>query len=67
MDLPTDIPRWNPTMAGAFQKEMAAHQNGQSITDCPYHRKPDGRLSWSRAFRNAWRDGWQWAAQQICD
>jgi hypothetical protein len=53
-------------MAGAFKKGMAAHQNGQSIMDCPYkdHRKPSGKLSWSRAFQNAWRDGWNWAAQQ---
>ncbi len=66
MELPTDIHRWNRAMAGAFKKGLAAHQNGQSITDCPYEdiRKNNGRLSWSRAFIRAWADGWQWAAQQ---
>lgn len=31
-----------------------------SLEDCPYEdkRKPSGLLSWSRAFQNAWRDGW---------
>ncbi|WP_369805313.1 Rmf/CrpP family protein [Acidithiobacillus ferriphilus] len=53
-------------MAGAFKKGADAHQNGQSITDCPYKdkRKEDGRLTFSRAFVRAWHDGWQWAAQQ---
>ena len=66
MELPEGLSKMSPALAGAFQKGMAAYQNGQSITDCPYedHRKPDGRLSWSRAFRNTWRNGWQWAAQQ---
>ena len=66
MEYPSDMPRWNRALAGAFRKGMAAHQNGQSITDCPYgdHRKPDGRLSWSRSFQNAWRDGWFWAEQK---
>jgi ribosome modulation factor len=33
---------------------------GLPITDCPYKdkRKPDGRLTFSRAWRNAWVDGW---------
>ena len=31
---------------------------------CPYRdtRKPSGRLSWSRAYRNAWIMGYQKAA-----
>ncbi len=66
MELPWDFHRWNRAMAGAFKKGMAAHQNGQSITDCPYEdkRKWDGRLSWSRAFVKAWENSWTWAAQQ---
>ncbi|MCL4525212.1 MAG: hypothetical protein M1492_01710 [Gammaproteobacteria bacterium] len=66
MELPTDIPRWNPAMAEAFQKGMAARQNGQSITDCPYSAMAAftaNRERW-RSYSNAWRDGWQWAAQQ---
>jgi hypothetical protein len=29
------------------------------MEDCPYEdkRKPSGKLSWSRAFINAWSDG----------
>jgi ribosome modulation factor len=66
MELPPDMSHWNPALVGAFKKGMAAHENGQSIRCCPYadQRKKDGRLSWSRAFRNAWFDGWYWAAQK---
>lgn len=66
IEYPSDMHRWDRALAGAFRKGMAAHQNGQSIRCCPYadNRKNDGRLSWSRAFRNAWFDGWHWAAQQ---
>lgn len=46
MELSSDIHRWNPAMAGAFKKGADAHQNGQSITDCPYkdNRREDGSL-----------------------
>ncbi|MDA8114238.1 MAG: hypothetical protein M0Z43_05880 [Acidithiobacillus sp.] len=66
MELPTDIPRWKPAMARAFQKGMAAYQNGQLIMECPYSALAaftGNRERW-RSFQNAWRDGWQWAAQQ---
>ncbi|KAB2842162.1 MAG: hypothetical protein F9K47_09720 [Burkholderiales bacterium] len=44
---------------------IAAHQSGQPIESCPYDdkRKPNGRLSWSRSFIAAWRDGWHWSAR----
>ena len=52
---------WNRAMRGAYLKGLHARLNDQPITDCPYRdiRKPSGKLSWSRAFQNAWRDGWE--------
>lgn len=46
---------------GAYLKGLAAAVNDEPLNACPYKdkRKADGKLSWSRAFRNAWRDGWQ--------
>lgn len=63
MNLPHDSYRWNRAILGAFKKGILAHQAGQAIESCPYSdkRKPDGRLSWSRSFIAAWRDGWRWS------
>lgn len=63
MPLPSNFMLWNPAMRGAFLKGAAAHMGGEDIGACPYadKRKPSGRLSWSRAFQNAWRDGWEYA------
>ena len=46
---------------GAEEKGRQAARDGLPITACPYKdkRKPSGKLSWSRAYRNAWRMGWQ--------
>ncbi len=65
MVLPHDSYRWNRAMLGAFKKGILAHQAGEPIEACPYgdKRKPDGRLSWSRSFIAAWRDGWRWSAR----
>lgn len=62
--LPLDSYRWNKALLGSFKKGVAAHQDGQPIEACPYgdKRKDDGRLSWSRSFICAWRDGWRWSA-----
>ena len=48
---------------GAYLKGIHARLEGAAITDCPYKdkRKWNGRLTWSRAFENAWRDGWEYA------
>lgn len=48
---------------GAYRKGIHARLNDEPITACPYEdkRKWNGKLSWSRAFQNAWRDGWQHA------
>ena len=50
-------------MLGAFKKGVRAHQAGEALAACPYDdkRKPNGRLSWSRAFITAWTDGWHWS------
>lgn len=44
----------------AVNRGRQAYFDGLSIDDCPYpdKRKSDGRITWSRAYRNAWRDGW---------
>lgn len=62
--LPSDSYRWNKAILGTFKKGILSHQAGQPIEACPYgdKRKPDGRLSWSRSFIAAWRDGWRWSA-----
>jgi hypothetical protein len=64
MNLPHDSCRWNKALLGAFKKGVLAHQAGEPIEACPYgdKRKPDGRLSWSRAFGAVWQDGWRWSA-----
>jgi ribosome modulation factor len=61
LELPRNIESWNPAMRGAYKKGRNARLAGEPIEACPYKdkRKGDGRLSWSRAFISAWRDGWQ--------
>jgi len=48
---------------GAYRKGLAAHVAGEPLSACPYRdkRKWNGKLSWSRAFINAWCDGWEHA------
>jgi len=52
---------WNRALVGAYKKGAAARAAGEPETSCPYkdYRKPSGKLSWSRSFINAWRDGWR--------
>jgi len=51
----------NRAFAGAYRKGREAYIAGVLVDECPYsdHRKISGKLTWSRAFRTAWRDGWQ--------
>lgn len=49
----------------AWLRGMDAGLAGEPLEECPYKdkRKPSGRLTWSRAFWNAWRDGWTYATK----
>jgi len=55
---------WNPALRGAFCKGERAAESGATLDDCPYRdkRKYDGRLTWSRAYQTAWRDGFNHVA-----
>lgn len=48
-------------MRGAYLKGRRAFERGEPITACPYRdrRTWSGRLTWSRAFITAWKDGWR--------
>ncbi len=48
-------------MTTGRRKGAQAARDGLTEADCPYedHRKPNGRLSWSRAWRNAWLFGFR--------
>lgn len=61
MNRPSGFFSWNPAMRGAFSKGANAAAEGRSLSNCPYvdHRKSNGRLTWSRAFEAAWRDGFE--------
>lgn len=56
---PRGFDTWNRAMRGAYRKGQLVCNSGGSIDDCPYtdKRKDCGRLTWSRAFRSAWLDG----------
>ncbi|HBY59193.1 MAG TPA: hypothetical protein DEH78_05190, partial [Solibacterales bacterium] len=51
-------PRHSPLERARLRGRAAARAGG-SIADCPYpdKRTQSGRLTWSRAFRRAWMDG----------
>lgn len=55
----------NRALEGAYYKGIYAALAGEPQSSCPYldKRKPSGLLSWSRAFQNAWRDGWVYATK----
>jgi ribosome modulation factor len=58
------IDRKSP-LKGAKRKGVEAAYAGRSLYSCPYKDKttPTGGLSWSRAFINAWKAGYQSVAQ----
>jgi hypothetical protein len=55
---------WNRSLRGAFERGERDMRAGGSLDDCPYAdaRKANGQITWSRAFRAAWRDGFLYAA-----
>lgn len=50
-----------PQMRTACARGYEAGLAGEPETQCPYHdvRTPGGHTTFSRAFRNAWIDGWE--------
>lgn len=60
---PPNLSTWNRAHRGAYLKGLHAGLAGEPISSCPYDdkRKASGRLSWSRSFISAWRDGWEYA------
>lgn len=65
MKEPEGFSSWNPAMRGAYRKGYEAANAGKGPGTCPYDdkRKDCGRITWSRAFRAAWHDGWNDARQ----
>ncbi len=63
---PDHFDRWNRAHRGAFMKGYQAFLDGQEEGACPYldKRKGGNKLTWSRSFGAAWRDGWRWAKKE---
>jgi len=66
---PSSFQSWNRSLQGAYRKGALAHLNGAELADCPYQdkRKDDGRLSWSRSYITAWKDGFRDAQKHQSD
>lgn len=66
VDMPQGFYRWNRALRGAFCKGFVAWRTGTPKTACPYvdKRNVHGRLTFSRSFEYAWRDGYAWARKQ---
>ena len=60
MKKPDGFDKWNPALRAAYCKGHGAALAGLSRGDCPYidRRKSCGRITWSRGFIAAWRDGY---------
>lgn len=69
MPLPANFFKWNRALRCAYLKGVEAYLADEPLTACPYKdkRKPSGRVSWSRAFISAWRDGWEYAKKDSSD
>ena len=67
LDRPRGFYSWNRSLRGVFENGERAAGAGVSIDACPYrdHRKSTGGLTWSRAYRSAWRDGYNYAAVRL--
>lgn len=66
MTVARTLKNWNRAMIGAYNKGKTARKTGIPISENPYgdKRKPDGRLTWSRAFYKCWEDGWRDAEKE---
>lgn len=53
----------------AVEKGRLAALAGHPVTANPYRDlwKPDGRLTYSRAWHNAWMDGYRMGQRERCD
>ena len=58
---------WNRALVGSFKKGANAYALGLGLDSCPYDdkRKTNGKLTWSRAYIVAWRDGWKYARKVL--
>lgn len=59
---PPNFDKWTKGLQKAWLSgNRAALARSATLADCPYEdkRKADGRLTWSRAYINAWRDGFK--------
>lgn len=67
VQFPAGAENWNRANRGAFRKGWDACVSGEPRSACPYedHRKPSGKLSWSRSFINSWRDGYSAALARV--
>lgn len=61
MICPPRFETWNKALQGAYRKGYEAGKKGTPEDECPYQdkRKYNGKITWSRAFRSAWFDGWK--------
>lgn len=57
----TGTKRTRTPLQAAEDKGRQAWARGEPESACPYQdtRKGDGRLTWARAFRNAWVQGYR--------
>lgn len=69
MPLPHNFALWSKSLRGAFLKGADAAVCGEPIDANPYEDKRTwrGAVTWSRAYRSAWRDGWEYARADRCD
>ena len=59
--------RGNRALAAAYRKGWKARLDGKPETAVPYadHRSDSGSVTFSRAFRHAWQEGWDAALPSI--
>lgn len=60
LNRPRGFYSWNRSLRGAYERGERDAAAGKTEADCPYKdaRRCNGQLTWSRAYRSAWRDGY---------